>query len=515
MAIGNRGPIQELIWPSGEYGEIGEIAELEQALADDQIVVRFQPIVDLRTGGLFGFEALARWAHPQRGLIEPDAFIPLAERAGLIGAVGRTVLTAACRALADWSNQRPDQSLTVAVNISASQLADPDLALDVSAALLASGIAPGRLCLEVTETALLDAAVAAAALRRLKTIGVAIGIDDFGTGYSSLSRLKRFPVDFLKIDQSFVAGLGTDPEDEAIVSAVIALGRALGLQVIAEGVETAAQLAFVTRRGCAFGQGFLWSPALPEIEALVCAGGNRVFTHAPAPASPADDGPTRPVTDAMAILVHELTTPLAVIHGYAEVVNDLPPDERPERLQQALDAILRQTQTMTAIVRSVEDMRLIEEGRLTLDRGPVDLAELAAELQRDIAVAGAASPIEVVVDSPVTADVDPARCRQILMNLITNAVSWSPPGRPVEVRLGAGSPGFVNVSVIDHGPGVPVSRGGDLFRKFSRLDHSRTGTGLGLYIARALARAHGGDLRHCRAATGGTEFVVELPSAVS
>jgi signal transduction histidine kinase len=215
----------------------------------------------------------------------------------------------------------------------------------------------------------------------------------------------------------------------------------------------------------------------------------------------------------MAMLVHELSTPLAVIHGYAQIVNDLPPADRHEMLQQALDAILRQTQAISSIVSSIEDMRAIEEGRLVLHRRTVDLVKLAAQLRRDLAVAGASNVIEVTAHARADADVDGERCRQMLTNLITNALSWSPPDQPVEVRLGGGSDGFVNVTVADHGPGVPADRVGDLFQKFRRLDRSHTGTGLGLYIARALARAHGGDLQYHQAAAGGAEFIIELPAA--
>jgi EAL domain-containing protein (putative c-di-GMP-specific phosphodiesterase class I)/two-component sensor histidine kinase len=527
MGIRHTGTIEDLVWDWDEDGRPAENAgtagELARALTEGQIVVHLQPMVDLRTGQLFGFESFVRWAHPERGVAGPDKIVPLAEQSGLIGAVGTAVLKAACRALADWSRQRPDQSLTVSVNISAQQLADPALAVDVSEAIAAAGIPPGRLCLEVTESAVMDATVAAQALRRLKAIGVAIAIDDFGTGYSSLSRLKRFPVDFLKIDASFVAGLGRDPEDEAIVTAVIGLAKSLGVQVIAEGIETRAQLAFLTRQGCNLGQGFLWSRPLSELDAAAFAARRQLCQHVPAPVGASgrtavdggarDAAPVRADTDAMAILVHELATPLAVIHGYAEILNELPPGERHTMLQQALDAMLRQTQTMTSIVSSIEDMRAIEEGRLVLDRQTVDLVALAAELRRDLSVAGATNAIEVVAVEPVSAFVDGARCRQMLTNLISNALSWSPPGRPVEVNLCGGPAGFVSLTVVDHGPGVPDGRSGELFRRFSRLDRSRKGTGLGLYIARALARAHGGDLRYRRAPTGGAEFVVELPTA--
>jgi EAL domain-containing protein (putative c-di-GMP-specific phosphodiesterase class I) len=527
IATRNGSTIQAQVWRNEHGGPLeGAGVELARALADGELIIHLQPVVDLRTGQLFGFEALVRWAHPERGLLGPAEIVPIAERAGLIRAVGKVVLTAACRALAGWTDGRPDQSLTVAVNISAHQLADPHLAFDVSEAISASGIAPGRLCLEVTESGLMDATVAARTLRGLKAVGVTIAIDDFGTGYSSLSRLKRFPVDFLKIDQSFVAGLGRDPEDDAIVTAIIGLANSLGLQVVAEGIETPAQLTFLTRRGCDLGQGFLWSPPVPELDAAGLASRRKPFHHVPVPTTPArsvDDRleeacaepPARTVTDAMAILVHELANPLAVIHGYAEILSDLPPAGRHEMLQQALDAILRHTKTMTLIVTSVEDMRAIEEGRLPLLPQSVDLVELASELGRDLVVAGGRNLIEVTADAPTAAYVDVTRCRQLLTNLITNALSWSPPGRPVEVRLGPGSAGFVEVTVLDHGPGVPAAKVGGLFRKFSHFDGSHAGTGLGLYIARSLARAQGGDVRYHRAKAGGAEFVVELPAAPS
>ncbi len=256
-------------------------AELADAITGGQIHTWFQPEVDLRTGRLVGFEALARWVHPERGLIGPVEFIELAEDTGLINELGRQVLADACCELARWNDSDPDRHLTVSVNLSAVQMASPGLAADVRSAVAAAGIAPDRLCLEVTETALMDGELAAEVLRSLKEIGVLIAIDDFGTGYSSLTRLKQFPVDFLKIDRSFVMGLGRDPEDELIVAAVISLAHSMGIQVIAEGIETSGQLAMLADMGCESGQGFLWGRPMPRAEALAYAAETRLRERVP------------------------------------------------------------------------------------------------------------------------------------------------------------------------------------------------------------------------------------------
>ncbi len=206
-----------------------------------EIEVYYQPELSLDTGVMVGAEALARWHHPVAGLLEAGAFIELAEDSGLILELGEWVLDEACRQAGAWHRERPDFPLTIRVNLSARQIAQPDLVDQVVAAMAAGGILPSSLCLEITETALMsDPAAGLKVLQDLRGLGVELAIDDFGTGYSSLSYLKRFPVDVLKIDRSFVDGLGDDPEDTAIVTAIISLGRALGLRVVAEGVETRA-----------------------------------------------------------------------------------------------------------------------------------------------------------------------------------------------------------------------------------------------------------------------------------
>ncbi len=249
---------------------------LRRAIEADELRLAFQPEVDLRTGHLAGIEALIRWEHPERGLLPPAEFIGVAEDTGLVNAVGSWVLREASAQLARWRSAYPHMvEVAMAINVSARQLADPDLIADVEAAVTAAG-GGAPLCLEITETALLESASPAGeTLRRLKTKGVLLGIDDFGTSYSSLSNFTRLAPDFLKVDRSFVDGLGIDPHDSAIVEAVINLAHTLGLSVIAEGVESSAQVQRLRALGCDLLQGFVVSKPLPGDEfelALVAPG---------------------------------------------------------------------------------------------------------------------------------------------------------------------------------------------------------------------------------------------------
>ena len=233
---------------------------LRRALEMGEIEVYYQPELSLDTGMMVGAEALARWHHPVAGLLEAGAFIELAEDSGLILDLGAWVLAEACRQAGEWHRDRPDFRLTIRVNLSARQIAQSNLVDLVVSAMAAGGIEPPSLCLEITETALMaDPVAGLKVLQDLRSLGVRLAIDDFGTGYSSLSYLKRFPVDVLKIDRSFVDGLGHDPDDTAIVTAIISLGRALGLRLVAEGVETPRQLAELRRLGCDRAQGYLFA----------------------------------------------------------------------------------------------------------------------------------------------------------------------------------------------------------------------------------------------------------------
>ena len=231
-------------------------SSLRHALDNDELRVYYQPLHDLRDGRQVGMEALVRWQHPQRGLIPPGEFIPIAEDNGMIGAIDSWVLEQACRQMVRWNAE--DGALSfVAVNVSSRLFSRGELDMKVAQVLAETGLPPEQLELEVTESAIMeDPDAAQKLLISLRALGVRLAIDDFGTGYSSLARLKRLPVDKLKLDQSFVRGLPDDPEDAAIARAVIALGKSLGLKVLAEGIEQPAQAAFLRELGCNYGQGY-------------------------------------------------------------------------------------------------------------------------------------------------------------------------------------------------------------------------------------------------------------------
>ncbi|HEY7625718.1 MAG TPA: EAL domain-containing protein [Ilumatobacteraceae bacterium] len=233
--------------------------ELRRAIDRDELQLHYQPEIDLRDGSCFGAEALVRWQHPTRGLLAPAHFVPLAEENGFIVQLGNWVLHSACRQAAEWIAAGIGPR-SVSVNLSARELAQPTLVGEVGSALDQSGLDPAALCLEITETSLVeDPEGTVGVLASLRDLGVRLSIDDFGTGYSSLLYLRRYHVDLLKIDRSFVGGLGVDAQDTAIVASVIDLAHALGITVIAEGVETQSQADRLTTMRCDLGQGFLWA----------------------------------------------------------------------------------------------------------------------------------------------------------------------------------------------------------------------------------------------------------------
>jgi EAL domain-containing protein (putative c-di-GMP-specific phosphodiesterase class I) len=236
---------------------------LAQALANDQLRVFYQPIVDLKRQ-VIGYEALLRWQHPQLGLVGPDAFISLAEQTGLIVPIGEWMIAAACRQLLAFDADPARSACTIAVNLSARQLAQPDLVDHIKALLTRSGAVASRLKLEITESMLLtDIGKTTEKLHALTALGIRLSLDDFGTGYSSLSYLKKLPLSQLKIDQSFVRELLSDPVDAAIVKTILQLARSLGMTVIAEGVELEGQCKVLADMGCREFQGFLFGKPKP------------------------------------------------------------------------------------------------------------------------------------------------------------------------------------------------------------------------------------------------------------
>ena len=241
--------------------------ELRKALEQEALQVYYQPQIDLRSGCVVAMEALIRWKHPQRGFIPPSDFIPIAEETGLIGIIGEWVMQTACAQVKSWQIEEKCQ-IRIAVNISSRQFYDDSLASVVSEILTTTGLESRYLELELTESMVMkDPKITTSSLSVLKEMGVSIAIDDFGIGYSSLAYLKKYPIDVLKIDRSFIRDIATDPDDAAIVGAIIAMAKSLGMHVIGEGIETHQQLEFLKQNGCDIVQGYLLGKPAPADEA--------------------------------------------------------------------------------------------------------------------------------------------------------------------------------------------------------------------------------------------------------
>jgi diguanylate cyclase (GGDEF)-like protein/PAS domain S-box-containing protein len=260
----SRGKAQYAVFDSSLHRHVAEQLQLEQelrrALGQGQLMLEYQPICTLADRKLTGFEALVRWNHPERGLLEPASFIPVAEETGLIVPLGSWVLSEACRQMGQWRSIRNGADLNMSVNVSSLQLTHPDFVSQVGRALQAAEMRPSQLTLEVTESVLMSGIEnAVTTLTALRQMGVTLSIDDFGTGYSSLSYLATLPIDALKIDRSFIDRMSREAEGSEIVKAIFKLGQALSKKVYAEGIETGTQLALLQELGCEFGQGFLLS----------------------------------------------------------------------------------------------------------------------------------------------------------------------------------------------------------------------------------------------------------------
>jgi EAL domain-containing protein (putative c-di-GMP-specific phosphodiesterase class I) len=236
--------------------------DLREALANEEFLIAYQPTFALSNMSPTGVEALIRWQHPKRGLMQPEEFVPLLEETGLINGIGSWVLRQACAQAASW--RAAGYTIGLAVNVSARQLDRDQLIADVEEALCESGLDPGALTIEITETALMrDVEEIARRLAAVKQLGVRIAIDDFGTGYSSLSSLKRLPVDIVKVDRSFISGVLNDPHDETIADTIISIAARFGFESLAEGVEDLAEIGWLRQRPCRYMQGYAICHPLP------------------------------------------------------------------------------------------------------------------------------------------------------------------------------------------------------------------------------------------------------------
>jgi diguanylate cyclase (GGDEF)-like protein len=259
---------------SGTVERLALAADLRRAIDGNEIELHYQPVVDMSNGRLRGVEALARWTHRERGAVAPDVFIPLAEQSGMIVPLGRKLLARACSDLPGLRVGLDAPDMIVSVNLSGAELLEPGLPEHILECTRAAGITPGSLILEITETQLMeDLEAAVARLHELKALGTHLALDDFGTGFSSLAYLRNFPVDALKIDRSFIDGVGDpDSDDHALVRAIISLGLTFDLRVVAEGIEDEDQRRELVRLGCDRGQGYLFSRPLPASELILSYG---------------------------------------------------------------------------------------------------------------------------------------------------------------------------------------------------------------------------------------------------
>jgi EAL domain-containing protein (putative c-di-GMP-specific phosphodiesterase class I) len=281
-----RGPGRVEVFDEAMRARIMERLELEnglrRALHNDELRVYYQPEMSLTDSRMVAVEALVRWEHPERGLLEPAEFVPLAEQTGMIVEIGAWVLNEACRQVAAW--RAAGFELGVAVNVSPRQLAHPDIVDTVRAALDASGLPPEALSLEITENCVMrDPEATLATLSLVKDLGVKLALDDFGVGFSSLAQLKEMlPLHALKVDRSFITGIADDDRSSAIVAAVVMLATTLGVTAIAEGVETAAQAAQARALGCDLSQGFFFTEPEPADTLAARFGGESLFRSAAA-----------------------------------------------------------------------------------------------------------------------------------------------------------------------------------------------------------------------------------------
>jgi diguanylate cyclase (GGDEF)-like protein/PAS domain S-box-containing protein len=492
-------------------------ALVERTILSGRVALGYQPIVRLRDEVTIGGEALLRLVDDQGDPVPAIEVVAAAERIGKIGELGGIVLRQACSDVASWQHAAPDRAMTISVNISALQLDDPSLPERVTEAVRDAGIDASTLWLEITEGAMMrDPRRCGMVLADLRARGIRLSADDFGTGYSSLAYLRRFPLDSIKIDQSFVAGLPQNLEDHAIVQAILAMADALGLRVVAEGVERDSQLEDLRSLGTAYGQGFLWSPAIPSLAFLArleseAAAEPALAGSTPAPARLAliSGATAEERTDAaIAVLAHEIRQPLTVITGYSGLLERMPDCDTVKMGT----AISRAAHRIGRILAHVVEESAEGATALDLELTEVDAVALAGRMVRELSRT-IDNPLALVADeaAPLVVRIDVDQIEQVLVNLVGNAVKFSPPGSPIQVTVHADDD-FVDLSVLDEGEGIAPDELALVFRKYGRAEGTAAGTGMGLFLARHIARHHGGDiLFRLRDDGPGSAVVLRLP----
>ena len=537
--------------------------DLRRALQRNELTLHYQPKIDFKTGAISGAEALLRWTHPTRGAVSPAEFIPVAEDCGLILPIGRWVLRKACEQARAWA----DAGLNVgsmAVNVSAREFRNEGFLAGLFAILDDTGLDPRSLELELTESVLMrQAEPAAAILRHLRDRGVQVAIDDFGTGYSSLSYLRKFPVDALKIDQSFVNQISSGGGDTTIVTAVISMARSLGLRVVAEGVETVEQLAFLQGQNCDEAQGYYFSRPVPAeqfatlltrgLPASLRGACRGLLAVVPEPAGDltrtvklveglrdSNDELKRLVAsgerllhdcgakndelvelgrfkdEVAAMIVHDLKNPLAVILSNSDFVIEGfdGSSERREALEESQTAARR----ILRLLANLDDVARLEGDTLEVRVSPIDLARLLRSIVEQRRVSSATRQVAMIMKPGegcfVTVDVD--LVTRTVENILDNAFRYVPEGGRIEIELRE-TEAHVEIRIGNSGPPIPAEARVAIFEKYgqSGVRLGRRNLGLGLYFCRLAAEAQGGRISVDETETLPALFTVSLPRLVT
>lgn len=497
---------------------------LAAALDAGTLGVAYRPVVRFHDRTVTAAIAAPFVPDPDGDHLRGAALAASAARTGVEAVLGWAIARRAIADAASWQRLHPEASLPVLVPIGPELFADPALVDRLRALVEEGGLAPSRFVAVVGADAIADLEEGRHQLARLAMAGLQVCIDDFGRTPFSMLELSQLPVDTVRIDVPALGGAHGGGE-VAVIAAVLAAADALGLRVVAAGLGVEAMAREVRRLGCSYGEGPAWPGAddgerflelvaagpLPQAEGTTATPGTARPRSAAGGARASGPGASEEMDLVFRAIVHEVRTPLTVAMGYASLL-ELSADPESAR---AARSIRRAAERINRQLGSLEDVRTMDQGSLQLDQRDLDLRALVRDTCSELhEVMG----LDVIVRPPaegqpevVPVSVDELRIGQVVINLVTNASKYTSRGTPVEVRLWV-EDGWVEVAVVDDGPGVPVEQVGQIFRKYARADATRPGSGLGLYLARGIARAHGGDVTYRRRSLRpGSAFTLRLP----